>query len=256
MSSSSQDQDISGTTIIKLPINAELIVGSINRDETENESALREHTLDRKEFKIRLADGQGQRSSASMLIKKMYSWRGYESSFSLDAEPNRVTLVASTGDLTIATISIGFDSSSGLLADNLYRTELDLLRQGGRKLCEFTKLAVESRIRSKQVLAAIFHIAFIYAREIHGMTDLFIEVNPRHVKFYERMLGFVRLGEEKLNARVNAPAILLRLDLEFVREQVDRYGGKPDLGDSTRSLYPHGFSKSESAGIAKRLMLL
>ena len=36
----------------------------------------------------------------------------------------------------------------------------------------------------------LFHIAYIFARRMHDRTDLLIEVNPRHVRFYERMLGF------------------------------------------------------------------
>jgi hypothetical protein len=248
-----RDETISGNTIIRVP--TESAIPPVDR-EVASDPAIREHTMDRKEFKIRLADTQGQRNSASMLINKMYSWRGYESSFALDATPNRVTLVASSGDVTMATISIGFDGPGGLLADDLYGPEINALRQQGRRMCEFTKLAVESRIRSKQVLAAIFHIAFIYAHEIHGQTDLFIEVNPRHVKFYERMLGFVRFGEERLNQRVNAPALLLRLPLDYVGEQIAKFGGKPELGDSVKSLYPFGFSKAESDGIANRLRLL
>jgi hypothetical protein len=45
-------------------------------------------------------------------------------------------------------------------------------------------------VRSKTSLANLFHLAVIYARDIHHCTDIIIEVNPRHRRFYERMLGF------------------------------------------------------------------
>ena len=128
-----------------------------------------------------------------------------------------------------------------------------MLRSQGRRLCEFTKLAVDGEIKSKQVLAALFHIAFIFSFDIQNFTDLLIEVNPRHVKYYQRMLGFVSWAETRINTRVNAPAVLLRLKLDYVRDQISRFGGKPELSSSEKSLYPFAFSQGEEAGIANRL---
>ncbi len=249
---SSKKNELSGDTIIRVPIGFKRTAGPLNQERTDVSDTL-EHVVDRKEFKIRLADTHGQRSSASMLIKKMYSWRGYQTSFNADEQPNRMTLVASSADQTIGTITVGFDSPIGLLADDLYKDELDALRSKGRRLCEFTKLAVDGEIKSKQVLAALFHIAFIYSFDIQKFTDLLIEVNPRHVKYYARMLGFAEWSEARINRRVNAPAVLLRLKLDFVRTQIARFGGKPELSKSEKSLYPFAFSPSEEAGIANRL---
>ena len=119
--------------------------------------------------------------------------------------------------------------------------------------CEFTKLAVDGEIKSKQVLAALFHIAFIYSFDIQEFTDLLIEVNPRHVKYYEKMLGFASWAETRVNRRVNAPAVLLRLELGYVRSQIAKFGGKPELAAGEKSLYPYAFSASEEVGIANRL---
>ena len=67
--------------------------------------------------------------------------------------------------------------------------EVRQLQAQGRKLCEFTKLAVDESVRSQAILGAIFHVACIYVINLHRCTDVLIEVNPRHVRFYERMLG-------------------------------------------------------------------
>lgn len=203
-------------------------------------------------FKIRLANSEGRRSSASYLVQKMYSWRGYAAS-GPKAAPNRVTLVASDAEKPLATISVGFDSSEGLLVEELYRHEVEFLRATGRRLCEFTKLAVDKNEQSREVLAMIFHIAYMYARRLHGCSDLLIEVNPRHVRFYERMLGFKPLGPERTCPRVGAPAILLWLDLRHAQEQITRFGGHREQGTSTRSLYPFFFSTNEEDGIVGRL---
>ncbi len=143
-----------------------------------------------KSFKIRLADTEAGRNSASMLIKKMYAWRGYAGAHDVPSNPNRITLTASDKDTVVGTITLNLDSPVGLLADDIFKAEIDAYRQPGAKLCELTKLAIDSSIRSMSMLAALFHIAFIYGRRLHRCTAVFIEVNPRHLHFYQRMLGF------------------------------------------------------------------
>jgi hypothetical protein len=43
---------------------------------------------------------------------------------------------------------------------------------------------------------------------------LFIEVNPRHARFYRVLFGFAQAAGERLCPRVMAPAVLLRLEIE------------------------------------------
>lgn len=207
-------------------------------------------------FTIRLADTHNQRNEVGALLDKMYTRRGYESTGIATTHPHRVTLVASADDITLATITIGFDSRAGLLADELYNEEIDGLRRRGKRLCEFIKLALDSGTKSKQVLAAIFHISHIYARQIAQHTDLLIEVNPRHVTFYRRMLGFEQLGGERLNTRVNAPAVLLWADLNYVDRMIRDFGGCPELAANEKSLYPYAFSQADQENIAEQLRRL
>ena len=156
-------------------------------------------------------------------------------------------------DAVIGTLTIGFDSEAGLLVDEVFHDEVDALRSAGRQVCESTKLAMKGVVRSQRVLAAMFHVAFIQAHRVRGCDNLLIEVNPRHTRYYETKLGFQRLGTEQLNRRVNAPAVLLSLDLWYAHDQIDKFGGKPELHAVERSLYPFGFSLREEAGIVRRL---
>ena len=91
----------------------------------------------------------------------------------------------------------------------------------------------------------------MYKRQIYACTDMFIEVNPRHKRFYEQMLGFEPAAEVRNNARVNAPAHLLRISLDFMGAQIGRMGGTAAAasGDARRSLYPYFFCRSAEAGI-------
>lgn len=205
----------------------------------------------RQEFKLRLATSADRQKLASVLIQKMYTWRGYDTG-EIVQDPYRLTLVAYTGDKVAGTITLGLDSPSGLAMDKLYKAEVEPLRQQGRRIVELTRLAVDETLGSKEVLAALFHIAFIYAFHIHMYTDFVIEVNPRHVGFYKRMLGFEQIGEERMCPRVSAPAVLLKLDFDYINREITRVGGQRQQANE-KSLYPYGFSKADELGIVRRL---
>lgn len=241
---------------------------NISGQELDSEHVLRSMLLDeiapagrivddisRRLYTIRAADSEGHRSSARILVNRMYAWRGYHSAKSREEENARhkVTLVATEHDETVGTISIGFDGADRLFVDELFSEEVQRLRSNDVLLCEFTKLAVDGAVRSKRVLASLFHVAFIYAHEVRGCDRILIEVNPRHVRYYERMLGFEVRGEQRLNPRVNAPAVLMSLEMAHARRQIDRFGGRADLVRVERSLYPYFFSVAEEAGIIRRL---
>lgn len=205
-------------------------------------------------FKIRAAKSWGDRSSASLLVNRLYATRGYKSGQSLDEDdPNRLTLVATAHQTVVGTLTIGFDSGGRLLVDELFAEEVNALREAGREVCEFTKLAVDGLVRSQRALAAMFHVAFIHAHRIRGCDNLLIEVNPRHVRYYEAKLGFKVFGPQRHNSRVDAPAVLMSLDLWHAQEQINKFGGRPELVPTERSLYPYGFSTSEEDGIVGRL---
>lgn len=209
-----------------------------------------------KRFKLRLADTDDRRNSANCLVQRRYAWRNYMIGEMRDSDPTRIALAAHAHNGIVGTVSVGLDSGAGLFVDQLYPDEANALRRDGRRLCEFTKLAIDNDVRSKPLLAALFHLAFIYARRMYHCTDLLIEVNPRHVSFYRRMLGFRQLGLPRLNARVAAPAVLLGLCLAHAETQISHYGGHPQLYSTVRSLYPYAFSPHEEVGIEARLRQL
>jgi hypothetical protein len=210
--------------------------------------------LSQDSYGIRLLDTPDGRNSASMLINKMYAWRGYAGTHAFTNDPNRITLTASDKGDVVGTVTIGIDSDVGLAGDMIFKEELDALRADGAKLCEFTKLAFDTAVRSKTALANLFHLAVIYARDLHGCTDIIIEINPRHRRFYEYMLGFKREGELKMNPRVNAPAYLLRVNLTYVTQQIQQHGGTWTAESTDRSFYPFFFSPREEEGIRARLL--
>lgn len=206
-------------------------------------------------FGIRLADTEEGRNSASLLISKMYAMRGYNVA-KMERDPNRITLSASDKGSVIGTVTLGLDSARGILADEIFHDHVEAYRARGAKLCEITKLAFDPQVKSKMALAALFHTLFIYARYIHGRTDVLIEVNPRHRRFYQTMLDFQDQAELRHNTRVDAPAYLMWLSVEHMAQQIARMGGTSSHHGSERSLYPYFFSQREEEGIANRLIKL
>jgi len=209
-------------------------------------------TINERIFGIRAADIENSRNSASMLINKMYAWRGYSGSHHVGTDPNRITLTASDKGEIIGTLSLGLDSSVGLLADQVFQDQIDPVRANG-KVCELIKFAIDPSVKSKAVLASLFHVAFIYARDLNDCDDVFIEVNPRHRRFYESMLKFKVVSEARDNPRVDAPAVLLRMNTEYGTSLIRQWAGQGDAAGNERSLYPYFFSEREEAGIINRL---
>lgn len=230
------------------------------RAEQPDETDAHELDVDERTFQIRLANTETVRSHASSLIHRMYASRGYTVNNPLQENPHRVTMTISEEDKVIGTITLGIDSPSGLLADEIFKDEVDAYRARGRRVCELTKLAFDPTTRSKTALASLFHIIFIYLRQVQKCTDIFIEVNPRHRRFYERMLGFKKHGPKKMNPRVNAPAYLLCVETDYVEEQIQKMGGTSGHDNAEKSLYPYFFcpisEKQNKAAIDRQLAVL
>ncbi|MBL8415864.1 MAG: hypothetical protein JNM42_15630 [Propionivibrio sp.] len=179
-----------------------------------------------------------QHGLAGMLVRRMYSGCGYSTespTHRLD-DPNRVTLVAWHADDVVATLTLGRDSTDGLLADALYARELNSLRRPNRIVCEVTRLAVNPDFSHRDLLTNLFQAALQYGKDIFTGSDAVIEVNPRHASYYQRMLGFQKIGNLRQCQRVDAPAVLLHQELDGIAIQT----GNP----------PDSFSNSDSCQFA------
>lgn len=212
--------------------------------------------VSRDTFKIRLAHDASRTREARFLVEKRYGEKGYALSKEAGRPicPERITLATYKDEEVVGTLTIGFDTGAGLLADELYKAELDRLRRHGHRVCEFTKLAIDTKRASKRMMAGLFHIAYLYAGRIWGYTDIVIEVNPSHVAFYERMLGFQVLGSERMCPRVGAPAVLLRGETSHGERMILEFGGRPELARQERTLFPYFMSPDDEHAIIQRMM--
>lgn len=269
----------SDTTDIKLPMQLEIIPSpysktlpappggygpcTVPRLETLATTGDDDAIIERNGFAVHLADTPGHHRQAKVLIDRMYAWRGYRREDSPPAvcdslqsaharPPARTTLLACSGTQALGTLTLNIDNGGGLLADHLYRREIDAYRQKGKRICELTGFAVDLRTGSKELLAALFHLLYIAGRRLYRVSDVFIEVNPRHVAFYQSQLGFRQAGESRMCERVDAPATLLHAGIDYIEAQIAHLAGQREL--SRRSLYPYFFTRSEEEECGRRLL--
>jgi hypothetical protein len=211
--------------------------------------------LDRGDFQIALANQTWRRQSEALVVR-MYSRRGYKCGTQRDCLPDTgpLTLQACADNRVFGTLNIGFDSRGELACEALYGPEIRAFRERGAVAAEFTRLAVESEYGSKELLGALFHLAYLVAARVGRASDMFIEVNPRHVAFYQRMLNFLPAGPRRMCDRVDAPAVLLHCDVDYMRQQAERHGGH--RGTDKRTLYPYYCSPDEEACVLHRIAAL
>lgn len=208
----------------------------------------------RQVFNVRVALSADRHADTGALVRRMYAWRGYAFESGAGAA-DKVTLYAETGGELVGTMSLCLDRGNALPADENFGDRLAILRRQGRRLCEPSRLAIDAGM-SKRVFAALIHISYLYASRLHGYTDYVIEVNPRHVAFYRRMLGFADFGGERACSRVGAPAVLLRLPLEEMGAQISQWGGSFERHAGERSFYPYFFPCQDEPAISARLQAL
>jgi hypothetical protein len=200
------------------------------------------------------ADSADHLKAIESLIHRRYAWRGYASTLARVPSSGRgVTLHATDDNGTLGTITVGLDGPQGLKTEDSFAAEVAAQRRVARRLCEFTRLAVDGGRGGERVLAALFHAAYLYAHRQHECDLVLLEVNPRHVRYYERSLGARVLGDERLNSRVGAPAVLLGLEFEQVTLRLQA----ADRGQAAgRSLYARALPPEEEHALMNHLRRL
>jgi hypothetical protein len=193
---------------------------------------------------ILVAGTRALREQAWGLVHDAYVSKGYMESCPSkmrlqlqDALPEATTFLAveRPGGKALATLTVYPDGPLGLPMDVLYRRELDELRAAGRKPCEIAKLVADLDGQDgRRTLLDLFRLAYLTARRLEACTDLVVTVNPRHERYYRRLLMFEQIGEVKAYDAVGgAPAVPLRLDLEAAercyRERSAAGGGQAGI---------------------------
>ena len=186
-------------------------------------------------LEVGVAESREQIEATDRLIRKRYAWRGYnleafeyQCRFNAGAGARReITFFAADQPATLGTITLRLDGPDGLRAEATHGESVQRARGEGHCIGELTRLAVAEDVDSRLVLASLFGLVYAVGRVMHGLTDVFIEVNPRHVAFYSRALGFAVAGEARFCERVRAPSVLIHVDVETLEERLGLANSRP-----------------------------
>ena len=185
------------------------------------------HAMD-EVWKVHFAQNDHDLGEALRLVQSRYEMRGYVAEGREQAEltlyhvlPETRTILVKALARVVATVTFVPDSPLGLPSEQVFRKEVAPLRAEGRHLSELSALAVADQIRIEDrphLTRWLFHSIEAQVRGEGRIDDLLITVNPRHVPFYDRRLGFEVIAGPRPHPKVRgADAVLMRL-----RADVDR----------------------------------
>ena len=217
------------------------------------------------EFVLRMAVSGADRLTCWKLVYDEYLAHGYTHDLPLpyrytahDALPDTGTFLVERDGEPVGTITVYPDSPLGLPAEEVFRTDVEPIREAGRSPVEIGRLTIAPAFaKDRQVLMKTLEIPFLCARRVMGATDVVITVNPKHQNFYNRMMLFETLSGEKTYGSVcGAPAVLMRVDLGFqgrVIRWVHGEGACP-AGDLPRhTIYRSFWNEAEERAVEERI---
>lgn len=135
-----------------------------------------------------------------------------------ETTPETATFIAKVEDRVVAVLSVVEDSPDlGLPSDCVFKSELDALRQAGRRLCEVTNQAVADDYRKSAVPTELMRCA-IAVSLTEGFHEAIATVSPSHNGFYD-LLGFRQIGSQRSYSKtIDDPVIALSMDIDQYRQ--------------------------------------
>jgi hypothetical protein len=116
----------------------------------------------------------------------------------------------------IGTLSVVEDGELGLPCESIYPEELARLRRQATHLAELTCLANRQVAGTQRAPLRLLLRSAIQLAVWRKVDCLTVCVHPRHLRFYERRLGFTELGPLRRYPRVrNQPAVAMCRSLDL-----------------------------------------
>ena len=145
--------------------------------------------------------------------------------------PFTTTFVGVKDDKVIVACTLFLDSTYGLPMDDLYVKELELLRKNHRLIAEIGAFAVRPGYKniSANIVMHLQKMIFHYTLKYFNLDDLTITINPKHRMYYQYVMLFDQIGDEKMYQKVNGnPAIAMHLNLRTAERAFrESYGNLP-----------------------------
>lgn len=139
----------------------------------------------------------------------------------------------------IFTGSIFIDYKFGLPLDSLFNYELNELRNKGKRIAEIGCLASNKLYRKNNKLIPLYMNRFIFNECMKlNVDELIVGIHPKHVKIYEDLLLFKKIGYSKSYSYVNNNVcVCLRLNLNTIKDKMKKVYNKKPLEKNLYQFY-------------------
>ena len=141
-----------------------------------------------------------------------------------NALPHSTVFIGCRGNEVLLATTLFPDSFLGLPMDTLYKKELQQVRDEGRFIAEVGAFAVAPDFRDNNptVLLYLQKMLYHYTVSYLKIDDFVVTINPKHRLFYQHLIMFSQIGEERQYENVkDSPAIAMRSDLRTFLERVE-----------------------------------
>ena len=177
------------------------------------------------------------------LTHDAYVWRGYNQPQPdgrlvhyphLDNIPETTVLIAVEHGRILGTNSITLDGPRGLSVDGDFKFDCDGIRKERRPLAASWRIATREDLRGEtRVVMGLIQETVRWGISAGVLTCMFT-FNPRHERIYKKLLNLETVARcEETKGLKNAPAVLMRLDLENCPQ---RWLDTQELRDAQQSI--------------------
>ena len=144
----------------------------------------------------------------------------------LDGIPNTTVFTAATKDEILGTVTLTEDGPAGLSVDSEFKDLVDTYRGQGYKIASVWRLVTQPNVRRSIVVSSLIGKVVETCNE-RNIYLVFLVVNPKHEKFYHRMLCFETISEIRKELAVKSnPGILLVTNLDKLKPCWDAWSNR------------------------------
>lgn len=134
----------------------------------------------------------------------------------LDEIAETTVVIGRVDNKLIGSVSVTVDGPLGLHADDDFPAAMRIVRQGlgGKVLGAGWRMVTDNTFRNNRRFALrLFREGFLVVLD-RGIETLVSIINPRHVSFYQRFLGYEKLTEGACKYVGGEDAVLMMYDVE------------------------------------------
>lgn len=174
-------------------------------------------------FEAEIACSDDEKSEVYQLAYQVYLSKGFVSEnidkkliYPYDNNSDTVIfMIRNSAGKLLASATLVFNNNNlKLPCEKLFCDEIEMLTFGRKNNAEICRLVVDDSFRNqKKILISLFEAISYHVCNISEPEYLLIRVNPRHQIYYQKFFYFESFEEVKLCPMVNAPAVLMYLNI-------------------------------------------